>query len=1267
MRYFDRRSYGASAQNWTVVQDQRGIIYVGNTDGVLEFDGQRWRLIKTERGTVVRSMAVDADGRVWVGAVGDIGYLAPDAKGSMQFVSVLDRVPSHGREFTDVWQTIATPEGVYFRSTASLIRLRGDEVDAWTPETRFGLAFFHDGRLLMRVPNQGLQELVDGEFRSIAGGERFGNEFIEFALPWTETDAVSSSTTSLIAVDALGLFLLDAQGLRPFRTAADAELVQHGMSKATRLRDGGLAVVTYDNGVYVLDEAGGLRAHYDKRSGLPDNAVWNIAQDRSGGLWLALDRGIARIEVESPITRFDERADLPGMAVVIDRHLGQLHVGTSEGLFRLKAGTPAAFEPIAGIGQQSFDLLSVGDSLIVANSEGLYEVFGNSARLIGPGFHWTLQPSALSPSRVYAGMEGGVKSVKALQFINGRWAEHGAIGGMTDQPRSLLESADGRLWAGTYATGVWRLTPPPHWQPGSSTRAQVERFGVEHGLPSLDVAVAEFQGEPLFSTRKGNYRFDEATGQFAPDPRFNGLFSDGPRWLTAAAATTGRIWMHSIDEASGLRESGVAVLQDDGSYRWDPSPLRPIGDQLVEDILAEDDGVVWLATDEGVYRYDPSVARPNEQPHNALIRQVSDPSGANVLFGGAGPETLPLIPFAQNALRFEYAATFFDGPHATRFQTLLEGSDQTWTPWSTEAHREFTHLSEGSYRFRVRAQAADGTLSEEVSFAFGILPPWYRTAWAYLAYALLACIAAWLLVRWRTRHMESEKRALEALISSRTSELRAKHVELEAARARAEAERAEAEAQRRAAEQQRLRAEEASRAKSTFLATMSHELRTPLNGVLGFAQLMERAPNRSAQDRRYLATILRSGEHLLRLINDVLSLAKIEAGGVTLIEAPFDFHELLANAVDLVRVRAEEKGLRMQVTTENFPVAVLGDADKVNRVLLNLLGNAVKFTVEGGVTVRASWIEGNASIEVSDTGPGIGAEELKLLFGSFVQTSSGQASREGTGLGLALSQQLARLMGGEITVQSQLGQGSRFRVSLHLPQAEAVPTAGDAGPQPHARRIAPGQARHRILVVDDVADNRDIMVDLLVSIGFEVKQAADGEQAIELWKSWEPQLIWMDQRMPRIDGLEATRRIREEERASQRAPVVIIALSASVLEHEREVILASGCDDFVPKPFPESLIFAKISEHLGVSFVFDDVEAKAERPTTRSTAITPDRLGNLPMNWLASMRRALNAGDVREANALCDAIAQHDAELADEIRAHVVALKFDQLEELLGA
>jgi len=454
--------------------------------------------------------------------------------------------------------------------------------------------------------------------------------------------------------------------------------------------------------------------------------------------------------------------------------------------------------------------------------------------------------------------------------------------------------------------------------------------------------------------------------------------------------------------------------------------------------------------------------------------------------------------------------------------------------------------------------------------------------------------------------------------------------------------RKQVEAQRQLAKEA---AEAASLAKSEFLARMSHELRTPLNAILGFTQIMNRDTSFNPQHREYLDIINRSGQHLLALINDILEMSKIEAGRVMLNENHFDLYRLLDSLEDMLRLKATAKYLTLTFNRRpDVPQYITTDESKLRQVLLNLLSNAIKFTQVGSVMLRVRRGDGETGkwedkdnipltvsppdsrlptpdslvFEVEDTGLGIAIEEMNSLFDAFVQTETGRRSQEGTGLGLPISRKFVQLMGGDITVNSVVGQGSIFAFNILVNRAEAIDVQTQ---QPNRRVIAlaPDQPVYRLLIVEDTWEHRQLLLRLLLPLGFEVQAAENGQEGVELWKSWEPHLIWMDMRMPVMDGYEATKKIKVTTKGQA---TVIIALTASAFEDERSIILSAGCDDFVSKPFREEEIFERLTKHLGVRYIYEESAQVLQKPYLPGRRLTRKDLVVMPDEWVQKLHQA---------------------------------------------
>jgi signal transduction histidine kinase/CheY-like chemotaxis protein len=467
------------------------------------------------------------------------------------------------------------------------------------------------------------------------------------------------------------------------------------------------------------------------------------------------------------------------------------------------------------------------------------------------------------------------------------------------------------------------------------------------------------------------------------------------------------------------------------------------------------------------------------------------------------------------------------------------------------------------------------------------------------------------------------------------------------------------------------KAEAANQAKSAFIANMSHELRSPLNAVLGFSQLMMRAKNLATEHYESASIINRSGDYLLTLINNILDLSKIEAGKTTLNLQTFDLEYLLDDIEDTFQLRAINAGLNLVVECDrNVPRYISTDEIKLRQVLINLIGNALKFTKHGSVLLHVENVNTPDIVEpsiptiilnfrVSDTGVGIAAEELSELFVSFSQAQAGREKQEGTGLGLAISRRFVQLMGGEISVTSEPGKGSTFQFQIHAQLGREL--VSDLTEKRRALALAPDQPSYKILVVDDKPVNCQLLVKLLTPMGFEVKEACNGQDAIAIWDQWEPHLIWMDMRMPVMDGYEATKYIKSTIKGNATA---IIALTASVFEEEKAIVLSVGCDDFIRKPFREQVIFDALAKHLGVKYIYENIHQEHEASFSSGISLTSENLKIMPDHWIMQLYRSSLEADKNIAVSLIGEIPSTEDFLVRSLTKLVRNFQFEELIDL---
>ncbi len=1178
MQHFTPRDYQGDSQCWSIAQDRRGVLYVANYRKVLEYDGSAWRALPVDRPAWVRSLSYEAaTDTVFVGGDNLLGYLKAVSGDERTFVSLLDQLPAADRDFGSVEQVYATPDGIFFVAKQRVLRWRDGRFTTWPfPQATRLRSGWAAGRLYVHSLKTGLQRLEGDRFVSASSDPYFSQVPLRAIL-------TGASGEVLIATFNDGLVFLREGMSQPWQGSLNGYLKDKKIRGASVLRDGSLAIATDTAGLLLLDREGRFRNHVDNAGGLHGNDLLCLCEDAEGGLWIGLGSGLTRAEIDSPLTvlRAGPNESLANVTCN-DRCAGAMIIGTLGGLYRVvdadpTTATAARLERLPGITDEFVSAAAVEDGLLLA-TVGKVLLLDGSGRLT-PVFttgsdQEHLRASRLHPGRVYVGEQNG--HVTALQrAASGHWDNVGIVAqtGQRGIDYGIAESARGDLWVGTNEHGLFHASAPS----GSDAPAMKSLFaepGPLRGEPS--VWIYADGGPIIFGTPHKLYELDESAQVIRPAAKYGSSFVDGSLLIESVLNyDTRSLWVTAApkDEETGNAVCGQAVA----AAADRPAIFRPLP-RKVEEIIGQAQGflkgntqpeklttvLVAGSTGNGLVRLD--VARWEAQtappPFATLIRQAvtTNHKTASRL---RRPILQDALPYTRNSAHFEYSANTFAFGAAPRFQTRLANYEEgKWSDFSERNSVDYTNLPEGSYTFEARARNLDGQLGTVASFSFRILPPWQRTWWAYVFYVLVLALGVAPLVWWRGRQLRQRNVALEALVNTRTSEL--VHA--------------------------RDAAEAANRAKSVFLANMSHELRTPLNAILGYSQIMARHADLPARTREQVQVVRQSGEHLLGLINEVLDLAKVEAGKLMLAPSDFSLDQLINDAAVAFRPRLAEKGLAFRQTrAPGLPGVVHADVNRLRQVLFNLLGNAVKFTRLGTVWLDVGPAEnGRVRFEVGDTGAGIAADQLEAIFTAFHQTGENALAIQGTGLGLAISQRLVTQMGGEIKVESRPGQGSRFWFELPLVAGNNLTPAlerMDAGAKDRAVTGYEGPPR-RLLVVDDQPENRRVLRDLLQPLGFELEEATDGEGCLAACARHWPDAVLLDLRLgSRSDGFKVARTLRAQ---SASRSLGIVAVSASVFEAARQQAVASGCDEFLPKPFEESQLLAVLGRVLGLRWTYEE-------------------------------------------------------------------------------
>jgi signal transduction histidine kinase/ligand-binding sensor domain-containing protein len=765
LQVFHPRDYDGHGQNWAILPTPDGRILVGNNEGVLEFDGERWRLIPVENRSAVRALALDPeDGRVWVGAQRDLGFLEADGTGHLRYVSLVDRLQEAERDFADVWHVGVTPGGVVFYTDTQLMRFTADAVETWRPQGEFFLGYQASGRYFVQELGRGLLELAGSALSEVPGTAALRDERIYAIVPWPEAGA----DALLVLTRNRGLFVLDQTGLSPWPTEAWHAIAPELSYAALPLSDGRLAIGTLQGGAFVLDRDGRWLARYTRREGLPDNGIKAMAEDREGGLWLATGAGLARLQEGRGLSRLDERHGLLGSVYAIARHRGALYAATANGLFRLVPGPQPSFAAVPEIVGQTWAMLDSAEGLLVGNYQGVYLLDGERIERIYRAD--SVLSLVMLPGPDERLLVGQLSGIAELRRQPEGWRFEGMLPAVTDQVRVLWPDTPDSVWVGTWNTGLIHLHAPDG--DFRLERAEIRRYGTEHGLPDLrENWIVLPDGALRFATRAGIFRFDQAAGSFEPDPDFTHLFAGEPRAVSGLVSAPEGHWLNTRSAEAREQVVGLARRQDDGRLRWDEGPFKGLAGPSgggPQRMLRDPDGVLWVGTDEGLLRFDPAPKSALRPPFRVLLRRVATGDGP-ALWGGSGTPRLAPLDYRDNRLRFEVAANSFDGRREYAF--WLVGSDPAWSAWSPEPFKDYSNLREGRYRLQARARSIHGEEAEIAPLEFQVLPPWYRSLWAWFGYLLLATGAVWLAVRWRERRLHRQREALQRQVAEQTRQL----------------------------------------------------------------------------------------------------------------------------------------------------------------------------------------------------------------------------------------------------------------------------------------------------------------------------------------------------------------------------------------------------------------------------------------------------------------------------------------------------------------
>ncbi|PVY41714.1 triple tyrosine motif-containing protein [Pontibacter virosus] len=768
IKNYSLKEYQASPQNWAVVQDHRGIMYFGNNYGVLEFDGNHWRRLGLPNRSTVHSLAVNKEGRVYVGGQDEFGYLRPDDSGVMAYVSLKPLINSDDKSFADVWNIFTKDDEVFFCTVSGVYHFDGDSVEVYkTPYEPTGFPFYVQGRLLVPVLGQGIYELKDRRLVRIPGSEQISAYNIASILPYPGGKA-------LILTEERGVYIYDGyNGFSQSHWPVEEFLIRNKVNTATALTEG-YAIGTLLNGLVVIDMDGRPTQHLNSSKGLQNSTVRSIYQDHKENLWLALNYGIDYVEVNSPFKVFNGRLGLPGTGYASLVNQSTLYLGTSDGLFYKPIDddenplNPLPLKRVDNTEGQVYNLQEIGGKIILSHHNGPFELVDNKAvRLAEHRGAWLFLPLKSRPGYYICGTYHGLMLYK---MIAGKLVFQNRLAGFDESSRVMEEDSEGNIWVAHGYIGLFKLKLSEDLQ----KVAQATFYGEKDGLPSnLGINVYKINGKLVFTGLHGVYVYNNRTDRFELYEELNKLFSPNVQVRKLVEDKEGNIWFSAGDEMGLIRKLS------NGSYEVIKNVFNKLEGKLVggfEHIAYYNNQNVLIGIDEGFVQYQPNFLQKNslQEKFYTLIRQVEVRKQASdsLIYGGSFVNnslidntqlvhSIPTLPYALNSLKFTFGAILYEGIDDVQYRYFLEGFDADWSSWGGTLQKEYTNLREGTYTFRVKARNVYNQESEEAAYTFTVAPPWYRSVWAYAIYLLLGLLLAYFIWKIMDRRVHLAKIKLQ--------------------------------------------------------------------------------------------------------------------------------------------------------------------------------------------------------------------------------------------------------------------------------------------------------------------------------------------------------------------------------------------------------------------------------------------------------------------------------------------------------------------------
>ncbi len=995
---YPREVYHASSQNWFFAQDSKGMMCVANNDGILRHDGMNWDLLPLPDMNYVFSIAFDAHDRLYVGAYNELGYLQADEGGKYRYHSLLPLLPDSARNIKNVFQTIIYHDTVFFCNREEVCVYANGKFRVFSHRNGWLMQFL--GRVYS-INNGSLYVYNNERFEPVdLGQDKLGISILRVKDYY--------NNTCLLMDDKNRLWVFDpgapaGNKLHPFPPCPGIDFSHFPLLNYLALDEGRVALVS-EKGLYVVDKDGRLVNFISNEVLGADLRPSRLFRDACHNLWLSVDDNIFQIISSGPWSWYDSQNGINGQVTSLGRLGHQRFVGTNKGIFL--QGEDKNFSLLPGTLGEAWNFYNFHEKLYAAHRTGVFELEENKAtKLIDHEFVHSLCPLKRWPNRLLMGTFN--TGIWVMEENNRRWTQW-KIRGFEEETRFMQEDEEGNIWISIANKGVFKLRLN---EPMDSVVSKT-LYDDKNGLPSkLNNRLYRLNnGEMVVTTVDGIYRYDKASNRFVPAEQFRKTLGKGFCLYSIEESRDGDIYFWGMTP-QGLETAGVIKKQPGGDFELVLTPFAKMvtasnGLHIDVDapVMAQSTEDVWFGMKGKLLSYNPVQKIFYTEPVRVVIKQVRAGDSLVCL-----AKTRQELPYTRNNITVDLISNFYESPEKEEYQYRLEGFNYKWSVWGLSAQAVFTNLPEGNYTFWARTRNLYGKISEPVSFSFSILPPWYRSWWAWCLYTIVFIFFLYAVNRVNTLRIMKKNRVLEIKVEEKTREIAGQAKILQ----------------------------ELNSTKDRLFSIISHDLKGPINILQGVVGMMKDSDLSEQTVRSFSAEL---NDYLLvtgHLLNNLLFWAKSQMEGIKAMPIAFDLHEIAEENDQLFRSLAETKHIRL-INEVDPPLMVYADKEILKMVLRNLTNNAIKFTrEEGQVTIGAKTGAGYAEVFIADTGTGISAADIDKILRKEAFHRVDTAGQAGTGLGLILCQEMMEKAGGRISIESAMDKGSRFFFRVNLFSAPA--------------------------------------------------------------------------------------------------------------------------------------------------------------------------------------------------------------------------------------